>query len=189
MKSFKHLIHLTFLAALAACGGDSSGPGTDAGESGSLRFTYSGGGAAGGTFQAAGAVPTSGTLGNWAGGGRIDDPQGTTILLTGVTRVGSKYHRMSIELQGVTTGTYNLDDECEARCAFAAVSFGIASWTDMGERSCVLEEGQVTLTSLSATEAKGTFSGVGVCMSNGVSEEPFRVTGGTFDLPLVAMQG
>ena len=193
MKCLKQLTSFVLLATLAACGGDSTGPGDDDGDGlgrrGLLRFTYSGGGEAAGTFQAEGAIPASGTLGTWAGGGRIDDSEGITVLITAVTRSGAEYDMMSIELDGATTGTYDFGSECEVKCAYGAVAFGVASWTDAADRACTVDEGEIIVTSLSGTEAKGTFSGAGSCMTDEMEEDPFRVTAGSFDLPLVDLQG
>jgi hypothetical protein len=192
MKSFRQFLPLALLAALAACGSDSTGPknpGNSGGKSGSVRFSYTGGGTSGGTFKAEGAMPASGDLGNWAGGARFDDDEDSAIVLTGATRQGSKYNTMAIQLDGNTAGTYTFDSDCNVRCAYGAIAFGLSSWTDTADRACVLTEGQVTLTTISATQAKGTFSGEGVCLSGGSTIESFQVTGGTFDLPLADIQG
>jgi len=193
MKSFKQFLPFAIAAVLAACG-DSTGPDKNPGNpgdnrSGSLRFSYAGGGAAAGTFQAEGAMPASGDLGTWAAAARFDDDDESAIVLTGATRQGSKYHTIAIQLDGVTTGTYDFGAECEQNCAYSAIAFGLSSWTDTADRACVIEEGQVKLTTVSATAAKGTFSGTGVCISGGMSIESFQVTGGTFDLPLANLQG
>ena len=64
--------------------------------------------------------------------------------------------------------------------------FDLASQGDETSRVCNLTSGEVDLTSISSDEAKGTFSGTGVCLANGVLvDQEFKVTGGTFTVKLV----
>jgi hypothetical protein len=51
------------------------------------------------------------------------------------------------------------------------------------DRICWLEEGSVTVTSITTQRIQGTFSGQGVCFTNG-DEDPFTVSNGQFDTPV-----
>lgn len=185
----KQLISLGFVLSLAACGADSDdgfGPDNGGTGSGSLSFTYAGDGG-NGSFQASGAAPTNNSLGTWAGGARVSDEGETTVLVTAVTKSGSDYDMIGIQLDGNAPGTYDMGGNCETNCAYAVAAFGITSWTDSGERACFIDEGTVTVTALSATEARGTFSGKGSCMTDEEFDEPFQVSGGTFDVKVIGL--
>jgi len=124
-------------------------------------------------------------LGTWAGGARVNDEGETTVLVTAVTKSGSDYGMTSIQLDGKAAGTYDMGGNCDTNCAYAVAAFGISSWTDSGERACFIDEGTVTVTALSATEARGTFSGMGSCITDAEFDEPFQVSGGTFDVKVM----
>lgn len=184
MKGIKFLLPLVIAAFAAACSDDGNGTGVDLGElSGSVSFSFQGGGADAGNFRAEGQVPSNGALGNWAGGIRTSADDSASIGITGSTKSGSDYDMMTLVIEGITTGDYSFSEECGTHCAYGAVVFDLAAQGDDTSRVCTFTSGEVHLTSITSTTAKGTFSGTGTCVANGqLEDEEFRVNGGTFDV-------
>jgi hypothetical protein len=54
------------------------------------------------------------------------------------------------------------------------------------QQQCALTSGSVVISSISASRAAGTFSGSGTCLSSVGTPSNFSITGGTFDVALVA---
>ena len=107
MKAIKHLLPLAVLVSLAACSDDATGPdgGVDVGDlRGTLSFSYQGGGAQAGSFQASGAAPINAALGNWAGGIRTGAGADASIGVTGTTKTGNDYDMTTLVLEGTTAG-------------------------------------------------------------------------------------
>ena len=186
MKAIKKLLPMAVLIVLAACGDDSTGSDVDAGDlKGTVAFSYQGGGEAGGSFQASGAAPGDGSLGNWAGGLITSRGDSASIGVTGTTRSGSDFDMTTLVIEDTRAGSYSFGEDCGTSCAYGVVVFGIAALGDDIHRVCTLASGELHLTSVSTTAAKGTFSGTGTCVADGQPEdEAFTVAGGTFDVKL-----
>lgn len=100
---------------------------------------------------------------------------------------------VQILIPGSTTGTSPIDwNQCqssEPECA--SVSLVLQLLHEHGEQarySCSLMTGTISVTSISSTRAKGTFSGIGGCIDRDAAggEMPsVQITGGQFDVNLV----
>jgi hypothetical protein len=182
------LLVLAGLSLFAACGGDG---GTDPGnQSGSLTFNYSGG--TSGTFNASGAVPTNeddAFTTNWAAGFR-DDATQSVVLQAVATRAGGRHDHVIIAIDRVTTGTSNVDVNCDPdfdeSCTGLVVFIGETNTTFEYQFLCFLETGSMNISSISNSRVQGTFSGSGFCIDEDFVESSFSVTGGTFNVALVA---
>jgi hypothetical protein len=149
---------LTLLGALSCS--DSTGPNV----SGSVAFSFTGGG--GGTLTAAGNAPS---------------------LIA--PRSGSNVDLAVLRFEGTATGSQNIDAACNidgsTSCTGMELLLNFNGNGDTGDFFCALTSGTIVITEISAARAKGTFSGTGSCLAGGGSSA-FAVSNGTFDVALVS---
>jgi hypothetical protein len=176
------------LSLLAGCGGDkASGP---TGLAGALSFTYSG--ALSGTFNVTGQMPAGQSqmeTTSWATGEIIASgtDAGTYVIAATPRTAGSTHDFLYIQADRTNTGTSTIDfDNCTANvCSTVFVIFGFQNGTGTGYlQDCYLQTGTITITEVTATRVKGTFSGTGLCFSQIGAQTSWTVTNGTFDVAL-----
>jgi hypothetical protein len=186
----RRLAIVAALSLLAACGSDSATNVIDA-ISGSLSFNYTGGG--GGSFSATGAI-TSAALANspftttWAMGFK-DSINNSTNIAANIPRTSTTSDFAIIAVKGQSTGTFNLDATCAPTGAstcneltlWIGQSAAFQSWGSV----CALDSGTITISRLSSTNAVGTFSGSGQCVTSAATVSSWVVTNGAFDVPLL----
>ena len=162
------------LAVVAACG-DGTGPG---GLSGSLSFSYSG--VTSGTFSASGSVGVLDPFGStWAAGVRDETNQSLSVAAN-VARPSDRSDDAVIAFPQLTPGTVTIANGAGIAITFGMTQSGTATW------ACDVTSGSVTVTTLSGTRARGTFSGTGTCFNDSGASGAFTVTNGTFDVPAVS---
>ena len=177
----QRLILAASLLLLAGCKSDSTNPAV---LTGSLDFTYSGG--ISGTFTVSGQFPTSTTSQEttpWAAGEVVS---GTTSVVAAMPRNATSHDFFLMDLPRTTVGSSTVVSGCTVNCADVFIVFGNANGTGSGFlQSCFLLTGTLSITEISATRVKGTFSGTGSCVGPTGTTTTFTITGGTFDVALV----
>lgn len=176
------LIPVLLVGALACS--DSSGPENQ----GSMMFTYSGAG--GGAFSASGNTPTLGALptgSSWAVG--FTDA-GETHIAGSKPRSGGLVDLAILRIARTTAGSASIDATCnidgDSACTGMEFLLNFNGNDDTGDFFCALTSGAIVLTEISASRAKGTFSGSGNCLpGTGGASSAFTVSNGTFDVALV----
>jgi hypothetical protein len=153
------------------------------GVSGSMSFAFTGGG--GGTFNATGSMPvnvatTFGTA-PWAVAASNASSQ-TLIVEAAIPRGTNSWDFATIHVAGLTTGTRTIG--CTGQ---TCNDFAVFIETNTAESNyqffCTLTSGSITVASISATHATGSFSGSGSCTgSTPGTPTAFAVTNGSFDV-------
>jgi hypothetical protein len=178
----------SFLAAallvVLSCS-DSSGPNV----SGSVSFSFTGGG--GGTFTASGNAPSftaPPTATSWAVG-YVD--AGETHVAASRPRSGALVDLAILRFEGTATGSQTIDVSCNidgsTACTGMELLLNFNGNGDTGDFFCALTSGSIVITEISATRARGTFSGTGTCLAGtGGGSSAFAVSNGTFDVAVVA---
>jgi hypothetical protein len=191
MRTRRNLFVLPLLAATSfALGCGDSGSGSPTGPtagSGSVSFNFTG--AVSGNYSASGAVQvnqiTGAQFGTWAAGGREG---GELAVVAFRARTNPRGDFFGLFVEGITgPRTVSITEDCETNCAEVVfvTNMSITGTDQTFERICVLLTGSVTVSSISAQRAQGTFSGQGECVNMAFEEEPFAITNGTFDVPIV----
>ncbi|MEX2153367.1 MAG: hypothetical protein WD825_08510 [Gemmatimonadaceae bacterium] len=181
----KRLLVLASLALAAGCGSDKITGGT---LSGSLSFTYTGGG--GGTFNVSGAMPAlTANIGNsnWAAG-HLDTPNTQTGVFGVRARGGGRYDQAVIGINRLTVGSSQVQSDCDPEtdnCSGMVLIVDVSQSDQEFDFICILETGSLAITEVSSSRVKGTFSGTGECISSSLAISSFTATNGTFDVPLV----
>lgn len=176
MTRRRQLFRLPLLAAavlVVGCSdsGDPTGPG---GDNGTMSFAYAG--SPSGNFSAAG--PFTEQSNSWARAERFS----THFNILGFNRRSSTRGDVGfVAVYSLTQGTHSITNG-DADFEFWVNTTATVSDYD---RTCWLEEGSVTVTSITPQRIRGTFSGQGVCFTNGV-EAPFTVSNGQFDAPVTS---
>ena len=184
---------IAVLATLAVIAGCSDGPTPPVvGFYGALSFTYTGGG--GGTHTADGdfTTVTSANLyaQDWAYGARSDEEVVVGIVSNQPRSLTT--HDMSIlVINRLTTGSSSFSVDCDPEVTDACTGFvfyrAVPNAGGAGyEAYCILTSGSVNLTTISNSRAQGTFNGSGLCFDVDFNDEPFTVTGGTFNVALLS---
>ena len=178
---FKPLVLVASLALLPSCK-DSTGP---SGLNGTLTFAYSG--AMTGNFSASGQFnPVNMETEAWAAGER-DDATGELFVGAAVPRNASSHDILGMAIERLTTGSADINANCTSNCAFVAIIFGNNNTGSGFLLACDIETGTVTITEISTTRARGTFSGTGTCAPPaGTPAQAFTVANGTFDVALIS---
>jgi hypothetical protein len=185
----KNALLLACGIALAGCGGDD--PTSPLSVSGSMSFTYTGAGAASATlFSASGAPDLTSPDGNgttpWATG-NVYTTSGYTDITASLPKTSSTWDNAAVTINRTTTGTNNISASCVSgsNCTGVSISFGT---TASGGYAfvCSLSSGTVTISSISSSNATGTFSGTGNCFSSGGVQSSFTLTNGTFNVGLTS---
>jgi hypothetical protein len=173
---------------VAGCSDGPAAPAT-VGESGSLSFAFTGARGAG-TYTAAGALPANraATLGTaaWASAQR-DDTTSTLTVIGSIPHTSQTWDLATLELPRLTPGTDSIDiSNCSSEtCAEVLVLFGTRIDDFSTEYFCIVLNGSLTLATISATHASGSFSGSGTCISTAGVETPFTLTNGAFDVGIL----
>lgn len=182
MKLTRVLLATAF-AGLASCS-DSNTPNGAA--SGTVSFTFTGGG--GGSYNVTGAIPVNQAslyTTAWAAGERID-ANGTVEVLSIRPQTSGTFDEVYIGIPRTTAGNSTIDVNCSAAaCAEVLFLIGTNVSGTQFQFLCTLEAGTVTIASISSSRVSGSFGGTGTC-DNGTSLQAFTVTGGSFDVPLLS---
>lgn len=190
--NYKRMALAATFSMLAACGGDSTTNPIDAAISGSLSFNYSGGG--GGTFSATGGITSAAIAANpytttWAAGFKNASDNSTNIA-GNIARTATTSDLAAITVKGQSTGTFTVDPNCvqspTSTCNDLILVTGWASGGQTFSSSCLLTAGSITISTLSSTNAVGSFTGSGTCFTATGSSSAWVVTNGTFNVPLLA---
>jgi hypothetical protein len=177
--------------ALMSCKSDkNTGP---SGLAGQLSFNYSG--ALSGTFNVTGEAPASQTgqeTSSWAAGEVINSGTDAGIYVVGSTpRTASSHDLVFIVANRTNAGTSTIDfDACESGtadvCSTVFFLFGLSNGTNSSFlQDCWLQSGTITITEVTSTRMRGTFSGAGQCFTSGGTMTVFTVSNGTFDVAIV----
>lgn len=181
----KHALLATALLAALSCS-DSTEPNVF----GSLSFTYTGGG--GGSFAVSGNAPAltgpPPTATSWAFG-YVEN--GEVFLGASKPRSGQQVDLVVVRIQRTTAGSEPIDAACDedgsVACSTMVLMLNFNGNGDTGDFFCGLTSGSIVITEISSSRAKGTFSGSGNCVTGtGGAPAAFTVTGGTFDVAMVA---
>lgn len=180
----------SLLLALAACDGDPNGP---AQTQNAVRITYAGTGI-GGSYVAQGALQ-AGTppLQQTYAQGRRYPVAGALEVLSTQTRSSTTADFAWLDIPQVTTGTLAIDPDCDAdHCPAVSLALEVGTTgVSQARLSCFLRQGSITVSAISDTRVRGTFSGTGHCLGapGTANVEDFAITSGSFDVPLVDLQG
>jgi hypothetical protein len=191
-RAIRSLLPLLVAAATVSGCTDSTGPTPDSGpRSGSASFGFNGD-LGPGTFTASGApkLNSQGQISQWASfaiGARTTAP--ASLMVAGFRQInGSRGDFIFIYLPNVTGPAQSIPFCEEANCAFAMVFFNsdLADEEDIGDRMCFVTEGSASLPTFNSADAKGSFSGSGVCFPAELEDEEdieeFAITTGSFDV-------
>lgn len=184
----KRLLLAASLALIVGCGKDSTGP---TGLNGQMGFTFSG--ALSGTFNVTGQMPTNPSAletSSWAAGDVQTSGSDAGIIAVATTpRTASSHDYAIITVNRTTAGSDTIDPSNCATvvCTEVIAVFGVtngsgASWL----QDCVLLSGSITVTEVTSSRIRGTFSGDGECTTPTATSTSFTITNGTFDVPIVA---
>jgi hypothetical protein len=169
---------------LAACG---DGPTTPPElVDGSMSFSYSGGGLSG-SFSTSGLPRWNSQAGvvrygNFAFGMMEG---GEAIFMGFRARTAPRGDLALLGVEGSGTGTYPVSDDCASRCAFGLVMLNVDLYSDgldEGASFIFLMDGAVEMTRFTATEAGGTFSGIGL---DAETLQAVVITNGSFTVPIM----
>jgi hypothetical protein len=192
----RSIVALLALAVTASCGDSGTDPDEFA-ASGSVGFSYNGG-----TLLAAGSYNASGGLPlnpndtenrTWAAGYRDTENTNNVGIVANVAR-GDRTDVAIMYFDRSTAGTSTVDADCDIEagdCAGMVFWYNLSeSGTATGQVLCGLETGTMTIATLTATRATGSFSGTGSCLgSDFTTQSSFTVTNGSFDVPIVQDPG
>jgi hypothetical protein len=182
----KNLRLAASLAVLVGCSSDAASPAAVNPLSGTLAFSYSGG--ISGTFSASGAISAGTSLtGTYAVGAR-DQTNTGTLVVASLPRSTTTSDIVAMQIPMLTSGSSTVDVNCVATvCAYFVVLFGNAdSGAGTYVQACTLTTGTLAIATISSSRATGTFSGTGECLSPTFAVSAFTVTGGTFDVAIIA---
>lgn len=181
MKNILHPAFVLALALTAACGDES--PTETTYPSGSLSFSYaSENSPLSGNFAAVGAISEDADNENWAAAVR----QNGGAVMMGNEVSGSAESVAIVSLPNAAAGNTPVTEECDTACA--SVSFLLEKTVGGVTRSymCDMTSGTISVSTLSASRVKGTFSGTGYCSSLEDDNAPtITITNGAFDTPVV----
>jgi len=181
------------LTLLVACG-DKSPTDVNAAVSGTVSFDYTG--AAGGPFTATGGIsslstPTANTT-PWATGWN-DASDNSTNIVANIPRTGGLTDFAVIIINSRTTGVSDIAPTCAptttTACNIVGLFMGAGANGSSPSTICFLDSGTITISSISSTNATGSFLGSGTCISSANPGVPtvFTVTNGSFNVPLQAI--
>lgn len=178
------------LAALAigfavGCGSDSTGPSKT--NQGSVKFNYSG--ALSGGFSASGTpkVDIDNIKSSFAVAMR-DDSTGMVAVAAFQIKSGTRGDMAVFIVEKEEVGSYDMSfEDCEENCAMALFYFNVDFETGISEDShaFISDSGAVKLTSVSAKQLKGTFSGSAIDLMD--EDSKLKFTNGSFSAPVVDM--
>lgn len=187
---------LTLAAALAILSGCKSTETTTpilTGLNGSLSFNSTGT-IAGNTFSASGEMPATQAqrqASSWAAGQA--SVFGEFSIAAVRPHAATTHDRVGLFITRNTVGSETIETDCTMNCNGFSIRNTLANGsTNLYYQTCYLTAGTLTITEVSDTRVKGTFSGTGECTRDGASPDSsapeftvFTVTGGTFDVARV----
>jgi hypothetical protein len=181
----RRLVIASSLALFAACKSDSNAP---TGLNGTVSFSYTAGGASS-TFNVTGAVPTGNVMTTTWTVGAISASEGGTFIEAATPASASTHNFAFIFLPRTTAGSSTIDDPANcspgALCAEVFLELGAPNaGLELPAQTCLLEVGTITITEITSTRIRGTFTGTGTCTSSANVNSSFTVTNGTFDVAL-----
>jgi hypothetical protein len=170
------------IVSLAACA-DSTSPEHDDGV-GRVEFLYtSPNSPVSGSFAAEGARPADLETGTWAAAAT---DQGDAMVVAR-RQSGGVHDQAIIFIPGGTTGTSAIVPDCDDSCAAITVVVHQSIGESVREYLCAIDQGTVTISTLTSGRIKGTFSGTGSCESPHDPNHPaLSIKQGTFDAPFVS---
>jgi hypothetical protein len=176
----KRLVIGASLVLLAGCK-DSNSP---TGFQGTVSFSYSG--AISGNFSATGAMPASQSqweTSSWAAG-EVSTTDGVTYVVSVSPRSATTNDFAFFYAERITTGSSDFSVNCSTNCAYGTFEFGVQNVTgNSWLQSCTMVSGTVTITEVSSTRIKGTFSGTAECFAPGSSvPQSLTIANGSFDV-------
>ena len=188
----KRIAIVAAFSLLAACGGDSATNVIDGATTGSLSFSYTGAG--GGSYSATGSI-TSAALASspytttWAMGFK-DSTDKSTNVAANIPRTSTTSDVAVLTVKGQATGTFAIDVNCSttstSTCNDVALLIGQSANGQTFTNICTLTSGSITISTLSSTNAVGSFSGSGTCVTSTGTVSSWVVTNGAFNVPLLA---
>ena len=181
---------LATAALLAACGGDTTGPGEPV-AAGSVSFAYTAHEGAAFSAQGAPEVDARGRAqaGTWAAGGRSAQYPGDKVVVTAF--VGGSEREGTLFALSVPRGRAGRDVPIDVNCAGPECAAGFLLFRVPPQvrdadplRSCFINTGVVRVDDESAGRIRGRFSGRGVCVSDpgAPGNSTFTVESGAFDV-------
>jgi hypothetical protein len=171
------------IAAVAAGIGCSESKTAPANLSGQMSFTYAG--ALSGNFNADGRMPLTPTEQRtmpWAAG-QLDNQ--AVFVDAAMPRSATTYDIVFLGITRTTAGSESIDGST------AGISLLLGAQVNgpgQPMQTCFLDTGTITITEITATRVRGTFSGSGDCADPTPATTPFTVTNGVFDAPLLPVQ-
>jgi len=185
---------LTLASALVILSGcNSAGPTTITGLNGGLSFTSTGT-IAGNSFSASGTMPSTQAERQTSSWAAAQASAFGEFSIAGVSpRTTSTHDRAGLFVRRQTIGSETITSSCSFNCNGFSVRNTLSNGsTNLYFQICHLTSGTITITEVSDTRVKGTFSGTGQCTTDGASpnttappQTVFTVTSGTFDVARV----
>ena len=181
----RRLLLAASLVLFAGCKSDSTGPGL----SGTMSFTFSGG--ISGTFSASGTLPATipeQVASPWAAG-ELNPTDGGVYVEGLLPKTATTHDLALLFIHRTTVGTDNISASCSSNCSMLGFLFGQPrNFAGPPIQACDIITGTITITEISSTRVKGTFSGTGTCIDAPVvgNTTSFVVSGGTFDVAFVS---
>ena len=174
------------IGLLVGCGGDKTTAPT--GLAGQMGFSYTG--ALSGTFNVTGQMPATGQeTSSWAAGEIVaTGTDAGTFVLASTPRTATTHDLVFVQANRTNAGTATIDfDNCSASvCSTVFFLLGLNNGTTFTFlQDCYLQSGTITITEVTSTRIRGTFSGAGTCSSSTGTQTSFTVTNGTFDVAIV----
>jgi len=172
----------TSLALLSGC--DPSGSTTVNAFGGTFTFTSAG--AVSASFSANGDRPSTQTARETQAWSHAQPTVNSEVILTSAQPgSGATHSYVEAWIARNTAGTATIDPNCVFNCTGLYVEFNVTNGgPPVGTQSCYLTSGAFIITSISATNVSGTFSGTGVCSSPGGPTTSWTVTNGTFNIAI-----
>lgn len=192
MKSSVQIIAIAALAV--ACGDDPVAP-LDEAPIGTLSFAYSG--TVSGSYSVQGKAPSFENGTGWKEPHAIatinqisTEPHVMTRVSSSTGSKETSFHDASLEIPLAGVGTTTVTESCfvpgTLKCAYALFHFSVKSATGEPQLSCVLREATLTIANRTTTRVAGTFSGTAKCWTMQLEWSEVQVTGGVFDVPIIA---
>jgi len=125
----------------------------------------------------------------WAAGWTSSADNGTNVVAN-LPRTGGLADNAIIMANRQTVGVGTIDPACaptsSVSCNGVMLVLGAPANEAAPASICYLESGTITISSISSTNAAGTFSGSGSCLNlSTLASSAFAVTNGSFNVPLL----
>lgn len=114
-----------------------------------------------------------------------DDGETALYVTANLPKAGNLHDQVVIIIPRLDPGSSTVSVNCTANtCAELGFIVAATGSETSFDRLCVFESGTLTIATLSASRATGSFSGNGVCETQGGTGSLFAVTGGSFNVPI-----